>query len=145
MNKLLLTKILFLSVTYSLFGQANEVVDCSYPSEKISIDPIHPKRIEKYDPSVAKIFVFEDDFRDTISILVANNLILKKYMESDAEGGFADRVPVKVRPKTEIIIGTEKRGCTRFKLKKGYKYVYIQRHYDGQWSIAYSNFGRKYW
>ena len=145
MNKLLLVKVLLLFTASSLFGQAKEIAQCTYPDERISIDSIHPKRIEKYDHTAAKVFTFQEDFRDTISIWVADKLVLKKYMKTDAEGGLADQVNIKVKPKTEVTIRTVDRGCTRFMLKKGYKYVYVQRRHDGRWGITYSNYKRGYW
>jgi hypothetical protein len=146
MNKLLLAIVLFLSAASSLFGQVKKLVECPYPDEKISIPPVHPKLIEKYDPAAAKVFMFEEGFKDTISIWVADKLIFKKYMKSDAEGGFADRANIKVKPKTEVTFRMVEQGCTRFRLKKGYKYIYVQRDYNnGQWGLTYSNYRRGYW
>jgi hypothetical protein len=145
MNKILLAKVLFLFAASSLFGQANKIEECAYPDEKISIDLVHPKRNEKYDLTAVKVFTFEDDFRDTISVWVADKLILKKYMKTDEEGGFADRVNIKIEPKTEVIIRTVEQGCTQFRLKKGYKYIYVLRDINGRWGVTYSNYRRFYY
>ena len=145
MNKLLLTKILFLLAASSLFGQANKIEKCAYPNEKISIPPVSPKLIEKYDPAVEKVFMFEESFKNTISIWVADRLLFEKYMKTDSEGGFADRAGIKIKPKTEVTIRTVEQGCTRFTLKKGYKYIYVQRDYNGKWGLTYFKYGRRYW
>lgn len=146
MNKLQLAILLLLSAVSSLFGQVGKLEECSYPDEKISIPPVHPQLIEKYDPAASKVFMFEEGFNDTISIWVADKLIFKKYMRSDSEVGFADRKNIKIKPETEVTIRTVEQGCTRFRLKKGYKYIYIQRDWNnGQWGLTYSNYRRGYW
>ena len=146
MNKLLLAKILVLFAASSLLGQADTIEECAYPNEKVAtMPPDNRKLIEKYDSAGEKVFTFEAMFNDTISIWVADKLIFKKYMKTDSLGDLADRASIKVKPKTEITIRTVEQGCTRFRLKKGYKHIYVQRDGNGQWGLTYSKYRRIYW
>jgi hypothetical protein len=147
MIKILAIILLSICNIHPLLGQIsdNAVSGCSHPIESVKINPINPKSNEKYVRKAEKFLVFEEDFRDTVLIWVADKLISKRYIKTDEEGGFADRVNIKVKPQTKIMIKTVDGDCTQFFMKSGYKYVYIQRYKGSQWTVTYSNYRRGYY
>lgn len=115
---------------------------CQSVSERVYVNERFPADTAKYSPDSVRVFMFEYDFSDSIGVLADNNIAAKGYFVTKSNG-LAGRLVVKAQPNDEIVINTTK-GCAHFKLRDGYKYLYINRLNNKNWSIAYSNFGRGY-
>lgn len=131
---------------HPLLGQSdtNTTAECPHPIENVGVNPINRKSNEKHNRRDARYIVFEENFRDTISILVENKIIFKKYMYGD-ENEIAHKVQIKTKAKSKITIRAADKGCIQFNPRKGYKYIYVQRPYDGRWTVTYSNYIRRYY
>ncbi len=142
MTKVLLTKTLFLLALGPLFGQ---VKDCPVAKDSVwhQLHKLSTVKLERYEQKT--IFTFEEIKSDTIAILVDGKRIAKGYMVTAGDVGRVDKTIVVTRPKVGmIILKTINHGCTQFRLRKGYKYVYINQTLSDEWHITYSNFRRMY-
>ena len=115
---------------------------CQPVSETIFVNERFPSQIEQYSPDSMRVFTFEYDFTDSVSIETGSRIIAKGYVATGSNG-FAGRLLVKAQPNEEIVIRAIN-GCAHFILKDGYKYLYINRLKNKNWTITYSNFGRGY-
>lgn len=115
---------------------------CRSVSETVDVNKPSPNSIEPFSPDSARVFMFEYNFNEPISVLVNDNLIAQKQLEASTNG-LAGRLLVKARPNDEIVLKTTN-GCAHFNLKDGYKYLYITRINNKDWAIAYANYGRGY-
>ena len=121
---------------------SNQPSGCLPALESVYVNNRYPDQIEPYNPDSARVFVFEQEFQDTVSVLIANKLIAKKHLQTQSNG-LAAGVNINAQSNNEITITTN-RSCTSFRLKDGYKYVYINQVQGREWTIAYSNFNRGY-
>jgi hypothetical protein len=115
---------------------------CRSVSESVYVNERFPADTAIYSPDSARVFMFEYDFNESISLSVNNNLIAQADFVTTT-AGLAGRLVVKAKPTDEIVISTTN-GCAHFKLRDGYKYLYINRLNNKDWRIAYSNYGRGY-
>lgn len=116
--------------------------DCRPITESIYVNERFPSHIEQYHPDSVRVFTFENNFSDSVAVSVSGTVAARGYLATKSNG-FAGRLLVKAQPNEEIVINTTS-GCARFKLKEGYKYLYINRSENQKWDVAYSNFGRGY-
>jgi hypothetical protein len=140
MNKLLLAKILFLLTPIPVFSQD---INCPTAKDSVWINKRFPKQLERYEKKT--IFIFEQVFTDTVSVLVDGKLVAKEYMESTSAGRILKDVVVSRPLLGDVVVRSARFSCTQFKLRKGYKYVYINQDAFGKWFITYSNYGRAYY
>ncbi|MBO0936480.1 hypothetical protein J2I47_07990 [Fibrella sp. HMF5335] len=110
---------------------------------------IHPHKFnkakfERYEQKI--VFIFEVIKADTVSIRVDGRLVVKEYMITAGDIGRVERSFVIARPRIgTITLETVDHGCTRFKLRKGYKYAYLNQTLpDNEWLITYSNYPKMY-
>ena len=103
--------------------------------------PLLPTRLKAM--TSGHCFTFEESFSDTVSILIAQELVLKQYRQT-TETGSAGRVQVKADPWPTIIIEGGNQDCTQFVRGKGFKHIYAERAHKGQWSVTYSTSRRYY-
>jgi hypothetical protein len=142
MTKVLLTKVLFLLLLSPLFGQVN---NCPVAKDSIWIHPhkFNRAKLERYKQKT--IFIFEVIKADTVSIRVDGKLVVKEYMITAGDIGRVDKSFVIARPRIGMItLKTVDYGCTQFKLRKGYKYAYINQTSSNEWFITYSNYPKMY-
>lgn len=118
--------------------------DCATPAESIYINQRYPDQVEKFDPFADRVFNFESSFSDTVAVLVDDKLVAKKYMKSNSSG-LSDQLKIKASSGAKISIRTTPADCVEFRLKEGYKYLFINRYPVRKWDIAYSNFSRGYY
>ena len=91
------------------------------------------------------IFVFENGFDDTVSVIVDKKLITKRYMESTSAGAVIGVVVVPRPWLGEVVIKTNNSTCTQFCLSTGYLFAYINLDRFGKWFVTYSNYERIYY
>lgn len=137
MTKLLLTTILFLSSLTLAISQTRMKTYCHAP--KVTIRAVENDSLPSESYRIGVKFVFETYFKDTVSIYVDELCVAKKYLKSSSNG-FAAAVDVRVHPSQEIVLKTDQGECTQFILKRGYKYLYIGRSDNNNWTLAYSNY-----
>ena len=118
--------------------------DCAAPTESIYVNQRFPNSIEPFDPAADRVFNFESSFQDTVVVLVDQQVVAKRYMDSNSSG-LAAQLHVKAASGAKISIRTTPNDCVEFPLKDGYKYLYINRYPTRHWDIAYSNFSRAYY
>lgn len=118
--------------------------DCATPTESIYVNQRFPNSIEKFDPLAERAFNFESSFRDTVEVLIDEKVVAKKYMESNSSR-LAEQLKIKASSGAKISIRTTPNDCVEFRLKDGYKYLFINRYPVRKWDIAYSNFSRGYY
>lgn len=142
MIKLLLAKVIFLIALAPLIAQtavcvpAKDSVWSAKGDFKLPFVKPNKKRTT---------FIFEDTFKDTISIIIDGRLIVKQYMETDGLVGRVIPEVVIARPSIgSVKIKTNSHRCTEFTLKKGYAYAYISRGLYNKWFVVYSNHQRMY-
>lgn len=116
--------------------------ECRSVSESVFVNKQHPSDIETFSSDSLRVFTFELDFKDTVSVSSANKILAKGYLTTKSNG-LAGQLKVKAQSNEEIVINTSN-GCAHFKLRDGYKYLYVNRSNNKNWTIEYSNFGRGY-
>jgi hypothetical protein len=88
------------------------------------------------------VFIFESDFKDTVSVSAADKMVAKGYLVTKSNG-LVGQLKMKAQSNEKIVINTSN-GCTHFKPREGYKYLYINRSNNKNRTIGYSNFGQGY-
>lgn len=142
MINVLLTKVLFLLTLIPVFGQ---VKNCPLAKDSVwsHLHKLNTAKLERYEQKT--IFTFEGVKSDTIVILVDGKRIAKEYMKTAGDIGRVEKTIIVARPKVGlIIIKTVNYGCAQFRLKKGYKYAYLNQTLSNEWHITYSNYARIY-
>lgn len=117
--------------------------NCRSVSESVFVNERYPSDIEQFNSDSLRVFTFELDFKDTVSVSTSNTVLAKSYLITKSSG-FAGQLKVKAQPDEEIVINTAT-SCAHFKLRDGYKYLYINRLENKNWTVEYSNFGRGYY
>ena len=120
------------------------IYDCATPAESIYVNQRYSDQVQKFDPFADRIFIFESSFSDTVAVLVDEKLVAKKYMKGNSSG-LSDQLKIKASSGAKISIRTTPNDCVEFRLKEGYKYLFINRYPVRKWDIAYSNFSRGYY
>ena len=82
---------------------------------------------------------------DTVSVLVSDKLIAKEYMQTTSSGRVRKDFTVDQAQGKLITIKTATNNCTQFKLKKGYRFTYINQDDKRQWVVIYSKYERAYY
>ncbi|MFC5410002.1 hypothetical protein ACFPMF_11830 [Larkinella bovis] len=133
----------FLVVTGILAGcESAAPSGCRPATERIYINQRFPDRAETFHPDSLRVFLFETQFDNTVSIQVGNSVIARQHLLT-GPNGLAGRVFVRAKSQEKVVIRTANQ-CTYFKLKDGYKYLYIDKQRNLGWHIEYSNFSRAY-
>ena len=115
---------------------------CRPVTESIYMNDRFPSQTEQFHPDSLRAFNFEYDFKDSVAISVRGSSVAKKYIATTTSG-LAGVFLVKAQANDEIIISTTN-GCAHFRLKDGYKFLYINRVENKDWRVTYSNVGRGY-
>jgi hypothetical protein len=130
-------------VVYGLLGCDPKIEsECRTVSESVFVNEQHSFDIEPFSSDSLLVFTFELDFHDTVSVFATDKLLAKGYLVTKSNG-LAGQLKVKAQSNEEIVINTSN-GCAHFKLRGGYKYLYVNRLNNKKWTIEYSNFGRGY-
>lgn len=115
---------------------------CDPVEESVHVNERYPSSIEPFSADSLRVLTFESNFKDTISVRIGNQLLAKEYLET-TPSSLAGRMELALRVNQEITLKAGE-GCARFKLRDGYKYLYINRLADKGWTITYSNYSRGY-
>jgi hypothetical protein len=130
-------------ITINFFGCRQDIQsNCRSVTESIYINDRFPSHIEQYHPDSLRVFTFESDFKDSVTVSVGGSVAAKGYLVTKSNG-FAGRLLIKAQANEELRINSAT-GCAHFHLKEGYKYLYINRSENKKWDVVYSNFGRGY-
>ena len=119
-------------------------VNCTEPTESIYVNKKYPESIEKFDPFAERVFGFESSFQDTVYVYVDDRFASKTFLSTSSNGS-AGQLRVKASAGSKVSLRTTPNDCVEFRLKDGYKYLYINRYPVRKWDIAYSNFSRAYY
>lgn len=145
-NQCLISKILYTWILFLIFS-------CSTKLEYLEIkDDIWKPVTSNYSKTEFKnklTFVFEKNFNDSISVFSDSRLLFSniyKTKKSLSVVPIFEKIDFSAADYGEYIHihSFSKNERVKFRLKRGYSYVYINRDEYGKWFIEYSEYKRNY-
>lgn len=115
---------------------------CRSVTERIYVNDRFPSGNEKFNPDSMRVLTFEYDFNDSVAVFSGNNRLAGGFMATGSNG-YAGRLRISAQPNEELTLVTT-HGCAHFRLKDGYRYLYITRQDNTRWEVAYANIGKGY-
>ncbi|WP_307143769.1 hypothetical protein [Siphonobacter sp. SORGH_AS_1065] len=125
---------LFLAISLLIGMISGCTKDANNLTENIYVNERFPDSSEKFHPDSMRVFTFESYFKNWVTVSKQDQILAEGYIETYSNGS-AGRFLVKAQSRDRITIRAAKEQAS-FRLKDGYKYLYINKLNTNKWTVT---------